>query len=104
MAEDIDASNVPIDSEGDLDLQIDLDLCSDNLEDEIIFPTEESYSFNMVAEQSDEEETPDSPESRRLKKSKEFWRQMKTFMDKMFQQERKGNVSSEKLKRCSLDE
>eukprot|EP00973_Karenia_brevis_P001895 257561-Karenia_brevis.AAC.1 len=58
----------------------------------------------MVAEQSDGEENPDSPESRRLTKSKEFWRQMKTFMDKMFQQERRGNVSPDKSKRNSLEE
>eukprot|EP00973_Karenia_brevis_P057987 8072908-Karenia_brevis.AAC.1 len=57
----------------------------------------------MVAEQSDEETG--SPEGRRLRKSKQFWRQMKVFMDNMFQQERRGgNVHMDKNKRVSLEE
>eukprot|EP00973_Karenia_brevis_P074920 10410577-Karenia_brevis.AAC.1 len=44
-----------VDSEGDL--EIDLDLCSDIFVEENVIPTEESYSFNMVAEQSDDSDS-----------------------------------------------
>eukprot|EP00973_Karenia_brevis_P056893 7915182-Karenia_brevis.AAC.1 len=57
-----------VDSEGDID--IDLDLCSDILADENVIPTDESYSSNMVAEQ---DEGSDSPEGRRIHKNKQFW-------------------------------
>eukprot|EP00973_Karenia_brevis_P069741 9696562-Karenia_brevis.AAC.1 len=99
---DIDASNIPIDSEGDIDLQIDLDLCSDVLEDINVIPTEESYDYNMVAEQSEEEEDPGSPEAQRRKRKKEFWRQMKQIMSRMMREKR--SVSPEKPKRLSLEE
>eukprot|EP00973_Karenia_brevis_P048316 6707051-Karenia_brevis.AAC.1 len=56
----------------------------------------------MVAEQDEES---DSPESKRLNKNKQFWRQMKVFMDNMFQQEKRGgNVHTDKNKRVSLEE
>eukprot|EP00973_Karenia_brevis_P067887 9444441-Karenia_brevis.AAC.1 len=91
MASDIDpligtpiAGHGLIDSEGDID--IDLDLCSDILVDENVIPTAESYSFNMVAEQDEES---DNPEGRRVHKNKQFWCQMKVFMERMFQQENK---------------
>eukprot|EP00973_Karenia_brevis_P071626 9953583-Karenia_brevis.AAC.1 len=66
MASDIDplegtpfeGIDVPIDSEGDI--EIDLDLCSDILGDGNIIQAEESYSFNMVAEQSEESDSPES--------------------------------------------
>eukprot|EP00973_Karenia_brevis_P043259 5994792-Karenia_brevis.AAC.1 len=57
----------------------------------------------MVAEQSDEEEAT-SPEAKRLQRNKRFWRQMKAFMDNMFQQEKRGNVYTERNRRGSLEE
>eukprot|EP00973_Karenia_brevis_P018163 2494056-Karenia_brevis.AAC.1 len=84
MSSDVDASQIPIhnrDSEGDLDLLMDLDLCSDELEDINVLPTEELYDFNMVAEQSSEEEDdPDSPEGQKRRKKKEFWKKMQSMM------------------------
>eukprot|EP00973_Karenia_brevis_P026743 3690400-Karenia_brevis.AAC.1 len=56
----------------------------------------------MVAEQDEES---DSPESKRLHKSKQFWHQMKLLMDRMFQQEKRGgNVQTDKSKRGNLEE
>eukprot|EP00973_Karenia_brevis_P021882 3009335-Karenia_brevis.AAC.1 len=69
-----------------------MDLCSDVLEDENILPTEESYNPDMVAEHA---ERAGDPEAQRLLKSKVFWRQMKLFMDKMFESEKRGNRAHE---------
>eukprot|EP00973_Karenia_brevis_P039472 5448648-Karenia_brevis.AAC.1 len=56
----------------------------------------------MVAEQSDEEEDPDSPEGQRRKRKKELWRKMQQMMSKMMREKR--SVSPEKPKRLSLEE
>eukprot|EP00973_Karenia_brevis_P072351 10049693-Karenia_brevis.AAC.1 len=55
-----------VDSEGDID--IDLDLCGDIVVEENVIPTDESYSFNMVAEQDGESDT---SEIKRIHKNKE---------------------------------
>eukprot|EP00973_Karenia_brevis_P067696 9418370-Karenia_brevis.AAC.1 len=56
----------------------------------------------MVAEQ---EEESDSPEGRRIHKNKQFWYQMKMFMERMFQQENKSRIRKpEESKRVALEE
>eukprot|EP00973_Karenia_brevis_P026713 3686695-Karenia_brevis.AAC.1 len=54
----------------------------------------------MIAEHDEE---PNNPESDRLQRNKQFWRQMEMFMEKIFQQEKGGNVQ-DKNKRVSLEE
>eukprot|EP00973_Karenia_brevis_P051746 7188499-Karenia_brevis.AAC.1 len=56
----------------------------------------------MVAEQSDDS---DSSEAKRFNKNKQFWYQMKMFMEKMFQQENRGKSGkTEESKRWTLEE
>eukprot|EP00973_Karenia_brevis_P067829 9437259-Karenia_brevis.AAC.1 len=69
--------DVPL-HDGDLDM--DLDLCSEILVDENVLPTDESYNFNMVAEHDRESDT---SQSKGIPMKKEFWCQMKMFMERM---------------------
>eukprot|EP00973_Karenia_brevis_P081334 11274042-Karenia_brevis.AAC.1 len=56
----------------------------------------------MVAEQSEGSE---GSESKRLYKNKQFWYQTKMFMEKMFQQENRGNGGqTDKNKRGTSEE